>query len=572
VIGGHLGSRVSALLDGQLSAAEAERAWAHVHACHTCRDLVEREGWVKTRLAGLSFDAGAAPDHLKGSLLGPARSPGLPPAPHPASAYDARPRRQLGLVALGGGAIGAAVMGVLALGVAPARRCAGWAPRSGAVWVLGENGRVTDHRDDAAPTGGGDAPTREASWMPPVAQPRPGAGADVGPGRPWGVGPSGAWSPQQPPPYQPMWGAPAPPPAPRGRVPGWLWPAVAALALVLGLVGGAVGSWLFDRADDDPAATSAPPQLPSRGEQAGGKGASPIVAVADHVLPSVVSIAVRGPADSVTGSGFVYDRQGRIVTNNHVIEPAAEQGRIVVTLSDGRDVSATLVGRSPSYDLAVIEIDRVEGLRPVTLGTSSSVRVGQEVVAIGSPLGLNATVTSGIISATERPVTAGGSDEKSFINAVQTDAAINPGNSGGPLVDLDGLVVGVNSAIATVGGSPQAGNIGVGFAIPIDQVVTTVTQIIETGRAQYPVIGAEVSVAANAGGARVNDITDGSPADRAGMRSGDLITRIDGVEVADGIELIVRIRSYAPGDSVTLTVRREGRTEQIEVVLGREDG
>jgi putative serine protease PepD len=343
------------------------------------------------------------------------------------------------------------------------------------------------------------------------------------------------------------------------------------LALVLGLIGGAAGSWLLDQADEDP--TVAAPQVRSRGQDAGGVDASPVVAVAGEVLPSVVSIDVRGAGESVSGSGFVYDRQGRIVTNNHVIEPAAAGGRIVVSLPDGRDLDASIVGRSPSYDIAVLRVEAVPELRPATLGTSSDVVVGQTVVAIGSPLGLSATVTAGIVSATERPVTAGGQGETSYINAIQTDAAINPGNSGGPLVDLDGLVIGVNSAIATVdtGGGRQAGNIGVGFAIPIDQVVTTVTQIIDTGRAEYPVIGAQVSIAQDLGGARVQEVTAGSPADRAGVQDGDLITEIDGVEVADGVELIVRIRSYAPGDSVTLTVRRDGRTEEVEVVLGHED-
>ncbi len=344
------------------------------------------------------------------------------------------------------------------------------------------------------------------------------------------------------------------------------------LALVLGLIGGAVGAWLVDLGDDD-ASTAAPPQIASRGEAAGGRGASPVVGVARQVLPSVVSIDVRGPGEAVSGSGFVYDRQGRIVTNNHVIEPAADDGRILVSLPDGSDVEASILGRSPSYDLAVLEVEDTDGLQPVRLGTSAGVRVGQSVVAIGSPLGLNATVTAGIISAKERPVTAGGRGETSYINAIQTDAAINPGNSGGPLVDLDGLVIGVNSAIATVGGgSRQAGNIGVGFAIPIDQVVTTATQLIDTGRAEYPVIGAQVSVEPNTGGATVQGVSSGSPADRAGVRDGDVITAIDGVEVADGVELIVRIRSYAPGDSVTLTVRRGGDTQSLEIVLGREDG
>ena len=180
-----------------------------------------------------------------------------------------------------------------------------------------------------------------------------------------------------------------------------------------------------------------------------------MISVADKVLPSVVSIDVRGSGEEVSGSGFVYDDDGRIVTNNHVIEPAAKDGEIRVSLPDGTPRRATIVGRSPSYDLAVIKLANAKDVVAATLGSSNEVRVGQTVVAIGSPLGLNATVTSGIISATHRPVTAGGEGETSYINALQTDAAINPGNSGGPLVDLDGFVIGVNSAIATLGASEE---------------------------------------------------------------------------------------------------------------------
>ncbi|MEJ7741367.1 MAG: trypsin-like peptidase domain-containing protein [Nocardioidaceae bacterium] len=188
------------------------------------------------------------------------------------------------------------------------------------------------------------------------------------------------------------------------------------------------------------------------------------------------------------------------------------------------------MGHSPSYDLAVIKLDNSSGLLPATLGKSSAVQIGQSVVAIGSPLGLDATVTSGIISATRRPVTAGGQGETSYISALQTDTAINPGNSGGPLVDLDGFVIGVNSAIATVGESSdqQAGNIGVGFSIPIDQVNRTVEEILRTGEAAYPVIGAQVSVTTGFGGAKVQEVTADSPAQAAGIEAGDLIREVEG--------------------------------------------
>nr|MBA2699341.1 trypsin-like peptidase domain-containing protein [Nocardioidaceae bacterium] len=365
-----------------------------------------------------------------------------------------------------------------------------------------------------------------------------------------------------------------------GRTPRVPWLPIALVCLLLGLGGGAAGALLINAADDPaspkagPTAITATPARAAPGPVAGGQGQSPVVAVADAVLPSVVSLQVRGPTGEVSGSGFVYDDQGHVVTNNHVIEPAADGGDILVSLSDGREVGAQIVGRSPSYDLAVIKLADFSGLDATALGSSSDVVVGQSVVAIGSPLGLNATVTSGIISATERPVTAGGEGETSYINALQTDAAINPGNSGGPLVDLQGRVIGVNSAIATISqsSSDQSGNIGVGFSIPIDQVVSTVKQLIETGQAEYPVIGAQVSVATASDGARIQEIDPGSPADQAGLESGDVITKINGEEVHDGVELIVKIRSFEPGETVTFNLQHNGRGDSLDVVLGKKVG
>jgi putative serine protease PepD len=287
----------------------------------------------------------------------------------------------------------------------------------------------------------------------------------------------------------------------------------------------------------------------------------------------VVSIDVVGSSVHVSGSGFAYDRDGHVVTNNHVIEPAVDGGTIKVTLPDGRELPASIVGRSPTYDIAVLSVDGAK-LTPATLGSSDDVQVGETVVAIGSPLGLNSTVTSGIISATHRPVTAGGSGETSYLNALQTDAAINPGNSGGPLVNLDASVIGVNSAIATVGGSTQreSGNIGVGFAIPIDQVQTTVEQIISTGHAVYPIIGAEVSVDPSYDGARIEQVSEGSPAEAAGIQSGDVVTQVNGEPVHDGIELIVQIRTFEPGQTITLSVDHDGKTTPVRVVLGKKVG
>ncbi len=350
---------------------------------------------------------------------------------------------------------------------------------------------------------------------------------------------------------------------------------VALLSLLLGLGGGAAGAWLVDQGRDTSSSGSlGAGQVVSRGPSAGGAGANPVVGVADRVLPSVVSIDVKGSSSEVTGSGFVYDDHRHVVTNNHVIEPAAEGGDITVALSNGKTVSASIVGRSPSYDLAVIKLDDGPELSPALIGTSRNVAVGQAVVAIGSPLGLNATVTSGIISATHRPVTAGGQGETSYINALQTDAAINPGNSGGPLVDLDSAVIGVNSAIATLGTSTggQSGNIGVGFSIPIDQVVTTVEQIIKTGQAEYPVIGARVDVEVSADGATVDEVDAGSPAAQAGLQNGDVVKEINGDPVNDGVELIVKIRSFEPGQTVTLLVDRDGSKQRIRVTLGKKVG
>ena len=286
----------------------------------------------------------------------------------------------------------------------------------------------------------------------------------------------------------------------RRRVSRWTWPAVAFLALVVGLLGGFLGALGFDRLGDDNGRFEGGLDAVQTRDSApldADNGSVP--AVAQALLPSTVQIiaAFDGEDGGATGSGFVLDRQGHIVTNNHVVASAAEDdGTIRVVDSEGTRHDATVVGRSPVYDLAILQVDEVEGLVPAALGASAVLNVGDPVVAFGSPLGLSQTVTSGIVSALNRPVTTGDSDnESSYINAVQTDAAINPGNSGGPLVNLAGEVVGVNSAIATTGGSlmgESSGNIGVGFAIPIEQVRTTADQILATGEARYPVIGAQV--------------------------------------------------------------------------------
>jgi putative serine protease PepD len=256
------------------------------------------------------------------------------------------------------------------------------------------------------------------------------------------------------------------------------------------------------------------------------------------------------------------------------VEAAAAGGRIEVIDVDGRARRAEIVGLSPVYDVAVLDVESPRGLKPAVLGSSRRMQVGQTVVAIGSPLGLSATVTSGIVSALDRPVTTGNEDASSYINAVQTDAAINPGNSGGPLVDLRGQVVGVNSAIATTGGilGGESGNIGVGFAIPMEQVRVTARQLLDNGEAEYPVIGANVNTGSGSGGATVVDVMSDTPAARAGLQEGDRIVAIEGERVADGISLIVAIRTHRPGETIELTLVRDGRERSVEVRLDAKVG
>jgi putative serine protease PepD len=366
-------------------------------------------------------------------------------------------------------------------------------------------------------------------------------------------------------------------PQPRSALPGWVWPIVAATALVVGLVGGTVGGALVSSSMSS-GSYSGPSVF--EGEEAAPAPLDPengsIAAVAEALLPSTVQILTRGgegPAGSATGSGFVVDGEGHVITNNHVVAGVGDGGRIQVIDHAGRRLTATIVGRSPVYDIAVLDVEGAEDLKPAALGSSRSMAVGETVVAIGSPLGLSSTVTSGIVSALDRPVTTGDQDESSFINAVQTDAAINPGNSGGPLVNLRGEVVGVNSAIATMGGfASKAGNIGVGFAIPMEQVKVTASQIVRTGEARYPVIGANVNTGSRRNGAEIVDVPAGTPADQAGLEEGDIVVAVDEKAVSDGIGLIVAIRSHQPGETIRLTVRRDGRERTLDVTLDAKVG
>jgi putative serine protease PepD len=301
-----------------------------------------------------------------------------------------------------------------------------------------------------------------------------------------------------------------------------------------------------------------------------------IAGLAARVIPAVVSIAVKGFSGSGTGSGFFLDSDGLILTNNHVVEAAATGGTITVELSDGKKYRAKLIGRDSPYDLAVLKID-VVGAPTLQLGNSEQVQVGDAVIAIGSPLGLSGTVTSGIISSKNRAVTTGnGNGESSFINALQTDAAINPGNSGGPLVDATGAVIGVNSAIATLGFSSQAGSIGLGFAIPINQAKKTAEQLIKTGSATYPIMGISVDIRFTGTGALITSegvgITPGGPADKVGLKAGDVIIEFDGAEVENSDELIVMIRSKNVGDKVKIKYKRNSLIKEVTVTLAASKG
>ena len=357
---------------------------------------------------------------------------------------------------------------------------------------------------------------------------------------------------------------------------------IAALtSLLIGGGAGYGGARLAERSDraDLPATTttqSVPPDdptaEPSSTSAPGGGSSFDAVTVAKKVLPSTVMIKVgRG-----TGSGFVLDAKGRIVTNNHVVAGAADGTSIRVVFADGRRQTAKLLGRSPSYDIAVIKVKPTRSLHPVAVGNSSRTQVGEPVLAIGSPLGLPGTVTQGIVSARHRPVvvTAGNDADSptAYIDAIQTDAPINPGNSGGPLVDGRARIIGVNSAILTMGSAQggQTGNIGLGFAIPINQASAIGTLLIKKGRATYPVIGANVED--RSGGVELISVEGRGPAARAGLRRGDLITRIDGTKITAMEELIVSIRTRRPGQKVVLDYERGSRRKQARVTLGSKVG
>jgi putative serine protease PepD len=355
------------------------------------------------------------------------------------------------------------------------------------------------------------------------------------------------------------------------------------LALVSGGVGGAMGTYLERNGGVGTV------ELPQAGEEPTGRAADSVAGIAGRALPSVVTLHVSGSGEQGTGTGFVLDTHGHILTNNHVVRPAGSAGEITVTFNGGESAEAELVGRDSGYDLAVVKVKGVRGLSPLALGNSDNVQVGDPVVAIGAPFDLAGTVTSGIISAKQRPITAGGEkgdgSDVSYVDALQTDAPINPGNSGGPLLDARARVIGINSAIRSAGSgseleSGQSGSIGLGFAIPINQGKRVAEELINTGRATHPVIGITLDMDYTGDGARVAaegseggpPVTAGGPGAKAGIKAGDVITEVDGQRVHSGEELIVKTRAHRPGDRLELTVERGGKERTMSLVLGSSGG
>ncbi|WP_030259731.1 S1C family serine protease [Streptomyces violens] len=440
------------------------------------------------------------------------------------------------------------------------------------------------------PQGGGSSsgwsqdPQHTAAF-PPVP---PGDGGPHGGGAPYGGGAGGWGGPPQPPYGGGGWGAPAGPPAGKPSRRGGLIAAVLVAALVAGGVGGGIGYWAAGQ--DDTASTTV---SASGDPQALNRKPTSVSGIAQRALPSVVTIDAQGAGgEGGTGTGFVYDKQGHILTNNHVVASAADGGKLTVTFSNGKKYAAEVVGRAQGYDVAVIKLKNPDDatLTPLPLGKSANVAVGDATIAIGAPYGLSGTVTTGIVSAKDRPVASsdGGGTNASYMSALQTDASINPGNSGGPLMDASGNVIGINSAIQSAGsggsdpfgGGSQSGSIGLGFAIPIDQAKRVADDLIRTGKPIYPQIGVQVGMREAGDGATIaqrgnggtDAVTPNGPADKAGLEPGDKITKLDDTVIDSGPTLISEIWQHRPGDKVTLTYERDGKQHTTKVTLGQRVG
>lgn len=465
--------------------------------------------------------------------------------------------------------------------------------------------------EPAAPAAPQDAPapgTEHTQQLPPAPAAPPAYGHEQAPAAPPAppahpaaapaTAPYGAEAWPPPPPAVPSyggggqgggaWGVPltadgAPQPKPKGR--GGLIAAVLVAALLAGGLGGGIGYWAAQRDHSGSGSTTiSAPNIPKDLKRDAGS----VAGLAAAALPSVVTIeASAGDGEGGTGTGFIYDEQGHILTNNHVVASAANGGKLSATFSDGKKYEAEVVGRAQGYDVAVIKLKNPPAnLKPLPLGDSDKVAVGDPTIAIGAPFGLSNTVTTGIISAKNRPVASGdGSGGKnSYMSALQTDASINPGNSGGPLIDGRGAVIGINSAIQSAGnggfGGGQAGSIGLGFAIPINQAKNVAKSLIETGKPVYPVISVSVDLQAKTDGAKIseqgapaNELVDpNGPAGKAGLKPGDIITEFGGKQVDSGPTLISLIWTYKPGDTVKLTYLRGGKPTTVDITLGSRVG
>lgn len=352
-----------------------------------------------------------------------------------------------------------------------------------------------------------------------------------------------------------------------------------AMMLVVAIAVGGVTGAVVGKAGDDKSSTSTVNEVLERQPVANSTGNEPAAGsvedVASKVLPSVVSIYSMTRSGGAEGSGSIISPDGYVLTNHHVVAGADQGGRLEVTMNDGSRHSATFVASDATTDVGVIKIDDVSDLPFLQFGDSDAAAVGQEVVAVGSPLGLNATVTSGIVSAKNRPVRAsqeGG--ESSLIDAIQTDAAVNPGNSGGPLVDMEGNIIGMNSMIASLSGGSNAegGSIGLGFAIPSNFAKRMADELINNGKVKHPTLGVKVRAQSDTLGAEIVDVESDSPADKAGLKSGDVVTRVNDRLIESSDALIAATRSQEFGATVTLEVKSRDNEDvrKVEVTLASE--
>ncbi|MFJ4568153.1 S1C family serine protease [Streptomyces caelestis] len=432
----------------------------------------------------------------------------------------------------------------------------------------GQSGHGQGAPGDAAQQGvSSSAP--DPSWPPPP--PPPPASPSYGDG---GSGSGGGWGSS----YQQ--------PAPKsGRGRGGLVAAILVAALAAGGLGGGLGYTLAKNNDESSGSTTVSAST-SGGDVKRDPGT--VAGVAAKALPSTVTIeAESNSGEGGTGTGFVFDKQGHIVTNNHVVAGAVDGGKLTATFPSGKKYDAEVVGHAQGYDVAVIKLKNApDDLKPLTLGDSDKVAVGDATIAIGAPFGLSDTVTTGVISAKNRPVASsdGSGSQASYMSALQTDASINPGNSGGPLLDAQGNVIGINSAIQSTGnggfGTGQSGSIGLGFAIPINQAEYVAQELIKTGKPVYAKIGASVSLDDRSDGAQITEqgaggaapVEPGGPAAEAGLKPGDVITKLDDRVIDSGPTLIGEIWTHKPGDKVTITYERGGKQHTVEVTLGSRIG